>query len=68
MSPQMTGQCAEMWRTYAFRGFTVIVIQRWDDPFGKPMVRIADTRDEERAEGMPEAVFLAQAALLPTSS
>ena len=59
---------AEMWKIYAFQDFTVMVVQRWNDPFGTPMVRIADTRDEERAEGMPEAVFMAQARPLPASS
>ncbi|QPF92372.1 hypothetical protein [Bradyrhizobium commune] len=63
----MTSQ-AEMWKSYAFQGFTVVVIQRWNDPFGMPMVRIADVGDEDRAEGMPEAVFLAQASPLPASS
>ena len=57
----MTGPRAEMWKTSLFRGFTVMVVQQWDDPFGKPMVRIAETANEERAEGMPEAVFLSQA-------
>jgi hypothetical protein len=38
-----------------------MVIQRWDDPFGTPMVRIADAGDEERGEGMSEAAFLAHA-------
>jgi hypothetical protein len=55
------GVRAKMWQAYAFRGFTVRVIQQWDDPFGMAMVRIADIRDDERAEGMPEAVFLSQA-------
>lgn len=59
---------AEMWKTYAFQGFTVMVIQRWNDPFGTPMVRIADTGDEGRAEGLPEAVFLSQAKPMPASS
>jgi hypothetical protein len=60
----MTGPSAKMWQTYTLHGFTVMVIQRWDDPFGTPMVRIADVRDEERGEGMPEATFLAQAILV----
>jgi hypothetical protein len=50
-----------MWKTYTLHGFTVMVVQRWNDPFGQPMVRVAATGDEERAEGMPEAVFLSQA-------
>ena len=57
----MTGPRAKMWKTYALHGFTVMVVQQWHDPFGTPMVRIADARDEGRAEGMPEAVFLSQA-------
>jgi hypothetical protein len=57
----MTGPRAKMWQTYTLHGFTVMVVQRWDDPFGTPMVRIADAEDEERGEGMPEAVFLARA-------
>jgi hypothetical protein len=58
----MTGPRAEMWKTYVFHGLTVMVVQQWNDPFGTPMVRIAETGGEERAEGMPEAVFLSQAA------
>jgi hypothetical protein len=57
----MMGQRAKMWKTYVLHGFTVMVVQQWNDPFGTPMVRIADARDEGRAEGMPEAVFLSQA-------
>jgi hypothetical protein len=57
----MTGPRAKMWQTYTLHGFTVMVIQRWDDPFGTPMVRIADAGDEERGEGMSEAAFLAHA-------
>jgi len=57
----MTGPRAKMWKTYALHGFTVMVVQQWTDPFGTPMVRIADTSDEGRAEGMPEGVFLSQA-------
>lgn len=57
---------AEMWKTYEFRGFTVLVIQQWNDPFGKPMVRIALTGiDGEKAEGMLEATFMAEAVLVP---
>src|SRR5216684_5587682 len=48
----MTGPRAKMWKTYALHGFTVMVVQQWNDPFGTPMVRIADARDEGRAEGM----------------
>ncbi len=55
---------AKMWKTYAFSGVTVMVVQQWNDPFGTAMVRVVDTGDEERAEGMPEAVFLAQAVPL----
>jgi hypothetical protein len=57
----MTGPRAKMWKTYLFHGFTVMVIQQWNDPFGTPMVRIAEAGDAERAEGMPEADFLSQA-------
>jgi len=57
----MTSPSAKMWQTYTLHGFTVMVIQRWDDPFGTPMVRIADAGDEERGEGMSEAAFLAHA-------
>ena len=57
----MTGPRAKMWKTYLLHGFTVMVIQQWNDPFGTPMVRIAEAGDEERAEGMPEADFLSQA-------
>ncbi len=57
----MTGPGPKMWKTYAFGGVSVMVVQQWNDPFGTPMVRIAEIGDEERAEGMPEAVFLAHA-------
>ena len=64
----MTTLRAEMWKTYEFRGFTVMVIQQWHDPFGKPMVRVAMTgTDEEKAEGMPEFVFLTEAVPVPPS-
>ena len=65
----MTGSRAEMWKTYMLHGFPVMVVQQWDDPFGTPMVRVVDTSDEQRAEGMAEAVFLSQAvpAAIPTS-
>jgi hypothetical protein len=61
----MTGGRAEMWGTYEFGGFTVMVVQQWNDPFGVPMVRVADTRDEQRAEGMPESAFLSRAVPVP---
>jgi hypothetical protein len=61
------GVRAKMWQAYAFRGFTVRVIQQWDDPFGISMVRVADIDDDERAEGMLEAVFLSQATPVAAS-
>lgn len=57
----MTAPRAKMWETYSFHGYSVMVIQQWNDPFGEPMVRIAETSDEELAEGMSEAAFLADA-------
>ena len=59
----MIGPRAEMWKTYHFQNMEVRVIQQWDDPFGRPMVRIETTDEADpRAEGMPEDVFLATAA------
>ena len=43
---------AEMWMTYQFRGYRVMVIQQWSDPFGRKMAR---------AEGMLEEVFMQEA-------
>jgi hypothetical protein len=63
----MTGSRAEMWKTYMLHGFPVMVVQQWNDPFGTPMVRVIDTSDDERAEGMPEAVFLSQAVPAATA-
>ncbi len=40
-----------MWACYAFNDFHVRVIQKWVDPYGKPMIRIADLADPERAMG-----------------
>lgn len=58
----MTGQ-AEMWQLYAFRGYKVRVIQQWRDPFGVSHVRIETVDDGGAiAEGMPEAVFMQDAA------
>ncbi|WP_147407815.1 hypothetical protein [Rhodopseudomonas palustris] len=53
---------AEMWKTYRYNGFRVIVIQQWDDPFGRRMVRIESLDDGgEHATGMLEADFLKDA-------
>jgi hypothetical protein len=57
----MIGPHAKMWETYMLHGFPVMVVQQWNDPFGTPMVRVVDTGDEQRAEGMSEAIFLSQA-------
>jgi hypothetical protein len=53
-----------MWQTYCYKGHEVVVIQQWQDPFGKPMVRIASTApgEEDAEAGMPEEVFLAEAS------
>lgn len=53
---------AEMWKTYRYNGFRVMVIQQWDDPFGRRMVRIESLDDGgEHATGMFEADFLKDA-------
>ncbi len=54
---------AEMWRTYLFQDVEVRLIQQWQDPYGRPMVRIETiNEDESRAESMPEDIFLAGAS------
>jgi len=58
---------AQMWATYDFRGFRVMVIQQWQDPFGRPMVRI-QTLDETMAEGMPEELFLKDAKVVSNAA
>lgn len=53
---------AEIWKTYRFRGYRVMVIQQWRDPFGRKMVRIETIDDgDARAEGMPEDDFMLEA-------
>lgn len=53
---------AEMWKTYRYNGFRVMVIQQWDDPFGRRMIRIESLDDGgEHATGMFEAEFLKDA-------
>ncbi len=58
----MAAPRAQMWGIYRFHGMEVRVIQQWNDPFGRAMVRI-ETVDaaDPRAEGMTEAAFLAHA-------
>ena len=54
---------AEMWMTYRFRGYRVMVIQQWSDPFGRKMVRIETTDDQDAcAEGMLEELFMQEAS------
>lgn len=50
-----------LWQRYTWRGQEVVVIQRWTDPFGRAMLRVADPNDEDRAEGLPLDQFLADA-------
>lgn len=53
---------AEMWATYRFRGYRVMVIQQWHDSFGHKMVRIESTDDGgARAAGMSEDAFMREA-------
>ena len=43
---------AEMWKTYRYNGHRVMVIQQWDDPFGRRMIRIESVDDDgEHATG-----------------
>ena len=51
----------QLWQRYVWRQRPVVVIQRWDDPFGRAMLRFADPDDEEMAAGMPVDEFLAEA-------
>lgn len=54
---------AEMWRAYLFQDVEVRLIQQWQDPYGRPMVRIETiNEDESRAESMLEDIFLAGAS------
>lgn len=55
----MTG--AEMWQRFTWRGHNVVVIQQWTDPFGRPMLRVADPDDDDMAAGMSVDAFLAEA-------
>jgi hypothetical protein len=57
---------ATMWRTYTFKGRKVVVIQQWQDPFGRTMVRTASAAsgEDDVQDGMPEAAFLAEAVEL----
>jgi hypothetical protein len=50
-----------MWQRYRYRGHEVVVIQQWSDPFGTPMVRIADADDDAAATGLTEAAFMTEA-------
>lgn len=62
----MTGDAeTDMWQRFTWRGHVVVVIQQWVDPFGRPMLRVADPDDEAAAEGMAEDAFLAEATRLP---
>lgn len=56
---------AEMWQRFTWRGHSVVVIQQWTDPYGRPMLRFADPDDNEMAAGMPVAEFLAEATPSP---
>ena len=56
---------AQMWACYAFDDFHVRVIQKWVDPYSKPMIRIADLADPERAMGLEEAAFMQAASPVP---
>lgn len=55
---------ATMWRTYTFKGRKVVVIQQWQDPFGRTMVRIASAAlgEDDVQDSMSEAAFLAEAS------
>ncbi|WP_322516024.1 hypothetical protein SR870_00075 [Rhodopseudomonas palustris] len=53
---------AEMWKTYRYQGHRVMVIQQWDDPFGRRMIRIESVDDDgAHAAGMFEAEFMREA-------
>ena len=56
---------AEMWGAYDYKGHRVTVIQQWEDPFGRRMVRIQVVGPEEAlAAGMFESDFLREAVPL----
>ena len=48
-----------MWQIYTYQDHQVVIIQQWQDPFGKPMVRIAAQVDGHViADGLLEDRFL----------
>lgn len=70
MMPESTdGQIApvaEMWATYRYRGYQVMVIQQWQDSFGRRMIRIETTQDGgAHAEGMLEEAFMQESTRDP---
>jgi hypothetical protein len=59
MSAQATSS-TEMWGVY--QGHRVTVIQQWEDPFGRRMVRVQVVGPGETpAAGMPETDFMREA-------
>lgn len=67
----MTAQArpfAQMWGAYDYQGHRVTVIQQWEDPFGRRMVRVQIVGpDEELAAGMLEADFMGEAVPVPAT-
>jgi hypothetical protein len=65
----MTAQAsAQMWDVYQYQGHRVTVIQQWQDPFGRSMVRVQIVgADEDLAAGMPEADFMREAVPVPAA-
>ncbi len=61
----MRAHKSQMWATYRYHAYDVMVIQQWHDPFGCPMIRIAVVDDgQDIAEGMPEDRFLGDATMI----
>ena len=55
-----------MWQRFTWRGHRVMVIQQWTDPYGTPMLRVADPENEDMAAGMPVDQFLTEATADPS--
>ena len=64
----MSQDASQMWKSFSYKGFQVRVIQQWEDPFGKKMMRIAAIDDPERATGISEAELLSEGTPLPTQT
>lgn len=59
----------QMWGVYNYQGHPVTVVQQWDDPFGRRMVRVQVVGlDETFADGLLEADFMGDAVPLSAAA